>query len=81
MNEKEIIENQTIKQTENFVDLIKKYGFENLPHIETKNFYYVKESKVYQKKLNKRLLEFENPELLDKYTTVEILKEEIEFKQ
>lgn len=81
LNEKEIIENQTIKQIENFVDLIKKYGFENLPHIETKNFYYIKESKVYQKKLNKRLLEFENPELLDKYTTVEILKEEIEFKQ
>lgn len=81
LNEKEIIENETIKQIENFVDLIKKYGFENLPHIETKNFYYVKESKVYQKKLNKRLLEFENPELLDKYTTVEILKEEIEFKK
>lgn len=80
LNEKEVIENKTILAIENFVDLIKKYGFENLPNIETKNFYYVKESKIIQKKLNKRLLEFEQPELLDKYKTVEILEKEIEFK-
>ena len=60
--------------------MIKDYKLEDLPTIDTKNFYFLKGKKTIQQRINKKLLEFEHPDLLEKYTKTEEVEEKVEFK-
>lgn len=77
---KEDLENANIVDTETLLKMIKDYKLEDLPTIDTKNFYFLKGKKTIQQRINKKLLEFEHPDLLEKYTKTEEVEEKVEFK-
>lgn len=77
---KEELENQSIVDTETLLRMIEKNGLKELPTIDTKHFYFLRGKKSTQQRINKKLLEFEHPELLEKYTKSEEVEEKVEFK-
>lgn len=77
---KEELENQSIVDTETLLRMIEENGLKELPTIDTKHFYFLRGKKSTQQRINKKLLEFEHPELLEKYTKSEEVEEKVEFK-
>lgn len=77
---KEELENQSIVDTETLLRMIEENNLKELPTIDTKHFYFLRGKKTTQQRINKKLLEFEHPELLEKYTKSEEVEEKVEFK-
>ena len=77
---KEELENQSIVDTETLLRMIEENNLKELPTIDTKHFYFLRGKKSTQQRINKKLLEFEHPELLEKYTKSEEVEEKVEFK-
>lgn len=72
---------EEVLSDKNVVEIYKVSNYFNEKVINTtKHFYFLRGKKSTQQRINKKLLEFEHPELLEKYTKSEEVEEKVEFK-
>jgi possible bacteriophage endonuclease len=78
--EKERAELEIEGLKEKFLEHLHRGKFEELPSITFENFRYVPAKKIIQKRINKKKIEFDYPELFEKYLVVEDKPQEIKLK-